>query len=100
MRPDHRNGFEHHHEIADALQSQQKNAARRATLPAARASRGHPKQLRGSEARIGQPDEHSFLPIGNLKMFEHYRISALSIMTPSARVSDPPRTVRGIHVEL
>ena len=64
------------------------------------ARRGHPKSLATTKGGICQPDEHALLPIRNLKVFEHYRISARSIMTPSARVSDPPRIVRGIHVEL
>ena len=33
-------------------------------------------------------------------MLKHYRISAESTMTPSARVSFPPGWTRGTHVEL
>lgn len=95
----HGDGVEHHQQVADALQPEQKDAARRGNAAGVRSVRPS-KPLHGGQAHVCQSDEYPFLPIGNLKVLKHYRIPARSIMTPSARSSAPPNTSRGVHVVL
>src|SRR6185503_18861505 len=98
LRPDRSDGVDHHEQVADPFEPQEQYSLGRGPR---RARCARPaEQFRRSEPGVGKPDQHALLPIGNLKMVEHYLISARSIITPSIRSSAPPTTSRGVQVVL
>ena len=111
MLADERDRVEGHHEVADALETQEENAARRRLGLPGRAT--HHDRRGNAEREIGEADNRSLARCLDLQVFEHRGLARVghgargtvssairSIMTPTSRGSGTPSASPGFHVRV